>query len=136
MVLGALMRIRGEPHSGDPRRPAAEAARYRYLDTLADTVQGLPVSRVAQMIGVDLPRASRLTTELIGADLIRRVGSPMDTRVSLVLLTPAGRSLVEQRLADRQDRVDTALAGLSDEQVATLADLLGRFVEAWARPLL
>src|SRR5689334_14705788 len=95
----ALVRIRREQQAQRLQQRDAEAARtdgarYRYLDALEDAGDGRPISEVAEAIGVDRPRASRLTTDLLTAGLIERHPHPADARISLVLLTAQGQTLV------------------------------------------
>jgi len=126
---GALQRVAvpGE----DSRQASLTAAKYRYLDALSTAEQGLGVAEVAERIGVDQPRASRLTAELESAGLIVRSRDPADQRRHLITLTAAGRRPLEQATALRRERVERALRALSPAERRQLADLLTRFLAAW-----
>jgi len=117
---------------------AASAARFRYLDALDGAgegeTEGRSISEVAEAIGVDRPRASRLTTELLAEGLIERQASPADSRSALVTLTEDGRNLIKAVHRDRRRAVAAALEGFSDKEAQSFAALLDRFVEAWPRP--
>lgn len=136
----ALTRIRREQQSRRLQRSGAagtapgDGARYRYLDALDEAPKGRPISVVAEAIGVDRPRASRLTNELLGEELIERVAHDTDARVTLVRLTPEGRALVSAMHENRRAAVTRALSGFTDQETKTLAQLLDRFLDAWDAP--
>ena len=135
----ALVRMRRDQQARHLQRRAAaktaDAARFRYLDALEEATDGLPISQIADAIGVDRPRASRLTTELVADGLVDRRADPADSRVTRIRLTPTGRSLVDGVHATRRNAVTEALrqARFTGEEAETLAELLDRFVEAWPR---
>jgi DNA-binding MarR family transcriptional regulator len=137
VIERALVRIRRDQQARHLQRRATggatDAARFRYLDALEDAGDGLPISQVADAIGVDRPRASRLTTELVADGLVDRGSDPGDSRFARIRLTPAGRELVDRVHAARREAVAAALAGFSAEEAATFATLLDRFVAAWPR---
>ena len=105
--------------------------KFRYLDALAAAGGGLGIVEIAELIGVDQPRASRLTAELEQDGLVARTRDPADQRRHLITLTPAGRELVEQAAARRRERVEQALQALTPSERSQLADLLTRFLAAW-----
>ncbi|MET8353064.1 MULTISPECIES: MarR family transcriptional regulator [unclassified Micromonospora] len=109
------------------------AARFRYLDALSSPRAGLSISQIADMIGVDRPRASRLTTELLDEGYIQRESAPDDSRYALIRLTARGRKLVAEMNESRRQSVAEALAGFTAEESHSLAVLLRRFVDAWPR---
>lgn len=143
VVADALTRIRRDQQArwvqrraarGEPAAASlASAARFRYLDALDGAVDGRAISEVADLIGVDRPRASRLTAELLADGLIERKPAPDDARASRVRLGPSGRRLVQDARAHRQESVRHALAGFTAEEAATFAVLLEKFVDAWPR---
>lgn len=106
-------------------------AKFRYLDALATADRGLGIVEIAELIGVDQPRASRLTADLERDGLVVRTRDPADHRRHVVTLTPAGRQPVEQAQALRRDRVEQALQALTPSERRQLADLLTRFLDAW-----
>jgi len=115
------------------RAPSADAARFRYLDALEERDTGMAISEIGAAIGVDRPRASRLTTELLDDGLIERRPDPDDARSTRIRLTPQGRSLVDGAHATRRIAVAEALAGFTPEESRAFAGLLERFVAAWPR---
>jgi DNA-binding MarR family transcriptional regulator len=141
VVAASLARIRRDQQArrlqraaaSDGDRPAtlADAARFRCLDALDGHPEGLAVSAVAERIGVDRPRASRLTTELATSGLVTIEADADDGRYRRVRLTDAGQRAVDAAHDRRRRVVRQALAGFSAEDAAAFADLLERFVDAW-----
>jgi hypothetical protein len=104
--------------------PPAQAAVFQVLDALEsarDAGGGITVTGVADALGVDQPRASRL-----GAD-------PGDGRRSLLRLTTRGRKVLAGAHRTRRAAVEAALAGWSPEDRATFARLLNEFITGWER---
>ncbi|GAA0577510.1 hypothetical protein GCM10010172_72810 [Paractinoplanes ferrugineus] len=143
IIATALVQIRRDQQRRHLQRRAAEgdsaaasasnAARYRYLDALDDSPAGLPISEIADAIGVDRPRASRLTTQLLDEGYVEREPAPGDSRYALIRLTSAGEEFVAGVQENRRRAVAEALADFTAEEAHTLAELLTRFVDAWPR---
>nr|WP_277871068.1 MarR family winged helix-turn-helix transcriptional regulator [Agromyces albus] len=120
-------------HGGRRGDGLAQAARFRLLDALEGTERPPSVSELADAIGVDQPRASRLVQAAVEAGHARREVDPVDARRSAIVLTAAGRKLLADARGTRRDAVVTALAEFTPEERAELARLLSRFVAAWPR---
>ncbi|MGX1703629.1 MarR family winged helix-turn-helix transcriptional regulator [Microbacterium sp. NPDC055357] len=102
---------RGGHHAGHGRGhgPMGRfAARFRLLEALAATPTALSVSELAERIGVDQPRASRLVQAAVAEGHVRREANPDDARRTDIVLTDAGRSLVAQARSARVDAAETA----------------------------
>ncbi|WP_350348440.1 MarR family winged helix-turn-helix transcriptional regulator [Agromyces sp. G08B096] len=91
------------------------------------------ISELAARIGVDQPRTSRLAQAAIAAGQVRREADPADARRSILVITDAGRAVLDATLTQRRAAVETALSGFTDGERAEFARLLTRFVEAWPR---
>src|SRR5690606_16633435 len=89
---------------------------------------GLGVTEIADAVGVDQPRASRLVNDATDVGLLRRGPDPRDGRRSIVELTAAGREHLERTVRERRAAVEEGLAGFSADDTAAFADLLARFV--------
>ena len=118
----------GGPHArrlGD----ALGAARFRLLERL---VQGsASISELADAIGVDQPRASRLVADAAAHGYVERTPDPSDARRTVVQLSASGREFLASMKDSRRSAVTNALDGFTDEETATFAALLSRFVAAW-----
>ncbi|MFB9308166.1 DNA-binding MarR family transcriptional regulator [Agromyces hippuratus] len=127
-------RGRGRGPGGGPGRHAlAHAARFRLLDALEGAERPPSVSQLAEAIGVDQPRASRLVQAAVEAGHVRREADPSDARRSALVLTASGRKLLESARDTRRGAVETALAAFTPEETAEFARLLSRFIADWPR---
>ena len=116
--------------------PVAEAAVFQVLDAIEDatgTGGSITVNGVADAIGVDQPRASRLVARAVDTGLVRRGADPDDGRRSVLTLTSRGALVLADGPRTRREAVEAALAGWSAEDRATFARLLGAYVSGWAR---
>jgi DNA-binding MarR family transcriptional regulator len=109
---------------------------HRLLHVLADAGERgeqLGVGDVAEAIGVDQPRSSRLVTTGVERGYVIRETDARDARRSVIRITAEGGRHLGHVRARRRAAVEQALADFSDEEAATLARLLDRFAEAWSR---
>ena len=123
-----MMRGYRGPHD----RSMGGAARFRLLSALRDA-QGMSVSEIAEVIGVDQPRASRLVNDSAERGLVTRRADEKDARRSVVELTEAGRTMLATANATRRTAVTEAVAGFTPEETAQFAELLTRFVASWTQ---
>lgn len=123
---------RGMPPWGPPARFAGPA-RLRLLEALAAASTPLSVSEIADAIGVDQPRASRLVQQSVEMGFVRREADPDDARRTRIVLTDNGTALVRGFRGDRREAIASALASFSDDEQADLARLLTKLAEAWPR---
>jgi DNA-binding MarR family transcriptional regulator len=114
----------------------AEAATFRVLDAIeaaGDAGRVMTVTGVADALGVDQPRASRLVARAVRAGLVRRGADPGDGRRSVLTLTSRGRAVLAEVHGTRRQAVEAALAGWSADDRDALARLLRAFVSSWER---
>lgn len=127
----------GQPFGGPPWAGGhgrfGGPARVRMLEALAAADGSLSVSEIAQVVGVDQPRASRLVQQSVELGLVRREADPADARRTRIALTDEGATVVRGFRGERRDAVRTALADFSDADRAELARLLAKLAEAWPR---
>ena len=94
------------------------------------------LTELAAAEGVTQPSMSALVARLVDQGLVHRGSDPEDARVVLLSLTAAGEALVARRRADRRARLDRALAELSPDEGARIADAvpsLNRLADALRR---
>lgn len=106
----------------------------RLLEALAAASTPLTVGEIADAVGVDQPRASRLVQQVVDAGLARREADPDDARRTRVALTDTGTAIVRGFRGERRDAVDEALTGFTDAERAELARLLTKLADAWPAP--
>ncbi|GAA1538977.1 MarR family winged helix-turn-helix transcriptional regulator [Kribbella lupini] len=103
-------------------------ASQQVLDALEAAPLG--VNGIAEALGVDQPRASKLVAAAVAAGLVRREADQRDGRRTVLLLTDAGHARLAEAHAYRQARFAAAMETWSAEERKTFADLLTRFVSA------
>ncbi|MET0296025.1 MAG: MarR family winged helix-turn-helix transcriptional regulator [Microbacterium sp.] len=109
------------------------AARFRLLEALAAASDPLSVSELAERIGVDQPRASRLVQAAVAEGFVRREANAADARRTDIVLTDQGRAVVAQTRGARTDAVKTALDAFTPDERAQLAALLSKLAASWPR---
>jgi DNA-binding MarR family transcriptional regulator len=87
------------------------------------------VGLVAERLGLDASRASRLITGAVKAGLVRREASQEDGRRSHLTLTELGQRVLEIEQDVRRSHVAARLDGWSAGDRRTFADLFARFVD-------
>jgi DNA-binding MarR family transcriptional regulator len=94
----------------------------------------LGVNGIAEALGVDQPRASKLVAAAVTAGLVRREADQLDGRRTNLVLTPAGHHRLAAVHAFRRARFAEAMTDWPDADKETFALLLTRFVAALNRP--
>lgn len=126
----------GAGHGHGPHeRGLGAGARFRLLEVLSVAAPDarLGISEIAEAVGVDQPRASRLVADAASRGLVTRSVDPLDARKSVVAITDAGRALLTTVRQGRRTAVTDALEGFTDDEVVAFASLLSRFAAAWPR---
>jgi DNA-binding MarR family transcriptional regulator len=90
---------------------------------------GVTVGLVADRLGLDPSRASRMVSATIQAGYLSRVASQTDGRRINLELTEAGKALAAEAHAFREAQLDRALAAWTPGDRAEFARLLTRFAE-------
>ncbi|MFZ5434513.1 MAG: MarR family winged helix-turn-helix transcriptional regulator [Calditrichota bacterium] len=105
-------------------------ATYSLLAALAR--QRGPLSMTALKDSIFLQRSpsnlTQLVDDLVSRDLVRRLASPDDRRISLVELTSEGARLVEQAQQYYVDVMNDLLKDYSDDELRTTVRVLVRFL--------
>ncbi|GIG70242.1 MarR family winged helix-turn-helix transcriptional regulator [Phytomonospora endophytica] len=138
-VIGSLERAMIEIRRSQRRRalmkreladaPTALGANFDVLDVIeAAGDEAVGVREVASALSVDQPRASKLVAGAVEAGYVRREADQADGRRTLLVLTEAGRDVVDRAHVARQGAMRRATAGWTAEERETFAGLLTRFV--------
>jgi DNA-binding MarR family transcriptional regulator len=93
------------------------------------------VGDIAQRLGIDPSRASRVVTAAIKAGYVRRVASQNDGRRICLELTDAGRQVTEHAHRTRQALYNRLLEDWSAADRTRFARLLTRFTDALLQSL-
>jgi DNA-binding MarR family transcriptional regulator len=141
MVDRAMVRIR----RSQSRRTIGQLMRQRLGGRLnlanvsvADALQELAeigdprptIGSMAQSLGIDPSRASRMTTAAIRAGLVRRIASQSDGRSSHLELTGDGSKALELVREFRLKFFAQLMSGWSDRECAEFGRLLIRFTDS------
>ncbi|MEI5527467.1 MarR family transcriptional regulator [Streptomyces brasiliscabiei] len=89
------------------------------------------MSRLAELLAVDMSVTSRHVAHVAERGWIERLPDPVDKRSRILRLTPAGRAVIAE-LDRRSSRLMAdRLSDWSDDEVGQLARLLGRLRESF-----
>ena len=125
--------MRGERGFGPGARLAGAPARIRLLDALVHAENPLSVSEIAEAIGVDQPRASRLVQQAVELGFAAREADPDDARRTRIALTAEGRRRAGVFRGERRERLSQALVDFTAAERAELVRLLGKLAASWPR---
>ena len=89
---------------------------------------------VAEALGIDQPRASKLVAAAVSAGLIRREADQLDGRRTNLALTDAGCERLEAVHTFRRHRFAAAMHDWPEAEKETFAVLLTRFVAGLGQP--
>lgn len=92
-------------------------------------VREVTLGGVADRLGVDQPRASKLVADAVRRGLVRRDADQSDGRRTILTLTDAGAAAVDDVHHTRRQAFAAAMANWSAEERAEFARLLSRFIE-------
>jgi len=107
---------------------------HSFVVDALDETSGIPgkepsVGMVAERLGVDSSRASRMVADAIRGGYVRRVASQVDGRRMCLELTGAGRKLLKTASRFRRHFFSRVMASWSDGDCAEFARLLTKFTE-------
>lgn len=102
---------------------AIEAPVAQFGDSAGETM----VATVAERLGIDPSRASRIVSEMVEAGYARRAVSQADARRTIIELTGAGQSTIEAVRAYKFLVLGDFLGGWDKEEVARFLPLMRKF---------
>lgn len=100
--------------------------RFDFLAALHKADGPLTMGELSRRLMVSNGNSTGLAERLAEDGLVERTRRPGDKRTQYVTLTPAGKSAFEAMAARHEQWIEAAFADLSDVDVATLMDLLGK----------
>lgn len=77
---------------------------------------GMPMTRLADELGVALPNATGIVGRLVERGIVARADDATDRRRVLVTLTDEGRRLIGEMEASRRERMSRLFSVMTDEQ--------------------
>ena len=84
---------------------------------------------LAQVIGISQPSLVRTLNQLQAAGLLARAPNPGDGRSNLLVITPEGRTLVDQIEAKLTSLRHSLLDGISDQDLETTLRVMGHLTD-------
>lgn len=105
--------------------PELEPAAYGLLSVLS-TQGAMRLTDLAKAIGVGKPSVSRQIKFLEEIGLVVKESDPLDGRAQLIGLSQHGRETMASTNAGRRNRFHHILAHWDDQELNTLASLLGK----------
>lgn len=96
--------------------------------------EAVPVSRIAEYLGVGQPTASHLVEKLVRQGFASRTESPADRRVTLVRLTTKGEDLVRRLYQGGEEQYRAWVKRLTDEERKNLLSGLEALARAASAP--
>ncbi|HEU4566627.1 MAG TPA: MarR family transcriptional regulator [Marmoricola sp.] len=115
--------------------PDLAAAAYSLLAAVADDGP-CRASTLADTFSLDKGAVSRYLTQLEELGLLSRTPDPADGRASLLEVTDEGRRRLADMLARRRAMIGDRLSSWSDEDLARLAETLGRYNRTLSKPMI
>lgn len=93
----------------------------------------LRVTGLAELLGVDAPTVTRKVQQLEREGLVARQADASDRRATRILLTSAGRQVLESVLEARRAWFDRLLEGWAERDLVAFASMLDRFTVSLER---
>lgn len=113
---------------------AKDDSTQQVIDAIeAAGTEPIGVNGIAEALGVDQPRASKLVAAAVAAGLIRREADQLDGRRTNLVLTATGQDRVDVVHRFRRARFATAMDDWPEADKLAFATLLTRFVSALDR---
>ena len=85
---------------------------------------GITQQRLCDVTFKDKPSMTRLIDNLVKQKLVKRKASANDRRSNLIYLTEEGRGIKEKAMSAVQKTLDTALAGIDDQGMDYVRNIL------------
>jgi MarR family 2-MHQ and catechol resistance regulon transcriptional repressor len=112
------------------REHGLTGAQLAILRVLADSGgEGLKLNEISQRLCVTSGNVTGLIDRLEEAGHLARLPHPEDRRITLAVLTPAGRELFERIHPAHLARIEQLMSALTAQEQMTLADLLARLAD-------
>jgi len=121
-----------DPSLDLPKLDVMSAVMHWHPENDADAVREVTVGTVADRMGIDPSRASRLVADVVEAGYIRRVASQQDSRRIVLEPTDKGVAFGESFRARKTAMLTAGLDGWTDEELVVFARLVERFTH-WGK---
>jgi DNA-binding MarR family transcriptional regulator len=110
---------------------AIDAPSNEFADSAEEETK---VATVAERLGIDPSRASRMVSELVKKGYVSRQVSQADSRATVLGLTPPGQEIVSTILSHKYLILAEFLSEWTEEELKTFLPLFARF-SAWSEQI-
>jgi DNA-binding MarR family transcriptional regulator len=86
------------------------------------------VGAIAEMLRIDPSRASRVVSDMVGRNVLRREASQADARRIVVVMTPLGKDLLAEIRAQKLAFVSEVVRDWPQEEIDTFSLLFEKFI--------
>jgi DNA-binding MarR family transcriptional regulator len=131
-AVGELLRLTASPRVHEALVTATGVTISRTNSRLLAYVEErgpISVSKIAAVLDVSQPTASRSLQQLEEEGLVTRASDPDDGRVVVYAVTPKGRKARHKLRRHMHDQLAIALADLNGDRTAEIADALDELVD-------
>jgi DNA-binding MarR family transcriptional regulator len=131
-AVGELLRLTASPRVHDALVTATGVAISRTNSRLLAYVEErgpISVSKIAAVLDVSQPTASRSLQQLEEEGLVTRESDPEDGRLVVYAVSPKGRRVRQKLRQHMHDQLAVALTDLSDDRTGEIADALDELVD-------
>ncbi|WP_246737896.1 MULTISPECIES: MarR family winged helix-turn-helix transcriptional regulator [Rhizobium] len=113
--------------------PGLELSHLDVLDAVrrAQDSGEVTVGTIAEMMRIDPSRASRVVSDMVGRNILRRKASQADARRIVVVMTPLGQKLMAEIKAQKMTLVSDIVADWPQEEIDVFAKLFDKFISGF-----
>ncbi len=113
--------------------PGLELSHLDVLDAVrrAQDSGEVTVGTIAEMMRIDPSRASRVVSDMVGRNILRRKASQADARRIVVVMTPLGQKLMAEIKAQKMTLVSDIVADWPQEEIDVFAELFDKFISGF-----
>ena len=129
-LLGLFERMRAAKAGGVIARMQALNLSFSHIRSLhlLATVPQLPMKELAEKLGFTPPSVTALTRRLVATGMVQRQPNVHDSRVVLLSITEAGRTLIQEIYHEQLSGMERMLDGLTLDEQQQFLTLLERAV--------
>lgn len=110
--------------------PDLELSHLDVLDAVRRAQENgeVTVGAIAEMLRIDPSRASRVVSDMVGRNVLRREASQADARRIVVVMTPVGQNLLAEIQAQKLALVSEVVRDWPKDEIATFSVMFEKFI--------
>ena len=113
--------------------PDLELSHLDVLDAVRRAQENgeVTVGAIAEMLRIDPSRASRVVSDMVGRNVLRREASQADARRIVVVMTPIGEKLLAEIQAQKLSFVSEVVREWPQEEIDRFSVLFEKFISGY-----